>query len=55
MCMELTQAGSRLWALGFWKGLKPTVQSHKPICASSEFLMVKLLRAYGECLGARSR
>ena len=26
-----------------------------PVSVSSEFIMVKLLRAYGECLGARSR
>ena len=25
------------------------------VSVSSEFIMVKLLRAYGECLGARSR
>ena len=27
----------------------------KALVVSFEFLMVKLLRAYGECLGARSR
>jgi hypothetical protein len=31
------------------------VGSSDPVSVSSEFIMVKLLRAYGECLGARSR
>ena len=34
---------------------KAEVDSLKPASVKFEFLMVKLLRAYGECLGARSR
>jgi hypothetical protein len=31
------------------------VYANPPMIVSSEFLMVKLLRVYGECLGAKSR
>ena len=54
--MELYADGfSRLWTLGSRLLPKAEVESPKPVSVKFEFLMVKLLRAYGECLGARSR
>ena len=58
VCKELSRAGSRVSGLGSWRsissGSRVPSPGH-PIGVSFEFLMVKLLRAYGECLGARSR
>ena len=50
VCMKLTRVGIRDSGVGTSRrrGLNPGKRKF-------EFLMVKLLRAYGECLGARSR
>ena len=56
VCMDLSHAGLKLRVDAFDAIIAtPRAGSAKPASVSSEFLMVKLLRVYGECLGTRSR
>jgi hypothetical protein len=61
VCKELSRAADSVGCQpsrepspeGSWDGRM--IHALKAVGVSSEFIMVKLLRAYGECLGARSR